>query len=263
MKYVNLGKSGLKVSRICLGTMAYANGAGGADTLNGGLGNDVLNGAGGNDILNGGAGNDILEGGAGNDYLFGGSSDYDLQTIDKVGNVVTGGAGADYFGVGVDNTSDSGSGTGQGTDVIRDWHAGTDSLRVLANGTAVIDGLYGVGHGGDGLAGGNTIDLRRVASSTATATVDSDGDGSVLNETSGAGQDWTVFNEGKIVARGRDGNDTLYDSQGIDYLYGNGPVELDWCPDVVFAATHLFSCSSTGQDEMVKLIQDHKANGLI
>lgn len=30
MKYVNLGKSGLKVSRICLGTMAYANGAGGA-----------------------------------------------------------------------------------------------------------------------------------------------------------------------------------------------------------------------------------------
>lgn len=30
MKYVNLGKRGLKVSRICLGTMAYANGAGGA-----------------------------------------------------------------------------------------------------------------------------------------------------------------------------------------------------------------------------------------
>jgi len=30
MKYVNLGKSGLKVSRICLGTMAYANGARGA-----------------------------------------------------------------------------------------------------------------------------------------------------------------------------------------------------------------------------------------
>lgn len=30
MKYVNLGKSGLKVSRICLGTMAYAAGGGGA-----------------------------------------------------------------------------------------------------------------------------------------------------------------------------------------------------------------------------------------
>jgi aryl-alcohol dehydrogenase-like predicted oxidoreductase len=30
MKYVNLGRSGLKVSRICLGTMAYANGTGGA-----------------------------------------------------------------------------------------------------------------------------------------------------------------------------------------------------------------------------------------
>jgi aryl-alcohol dehydrogenase-like predicted oxidoreductase len=30
MKYVNLGKSGLKVSRVCLGTMAYANGAGSA-----------------------------------------------------------------------------------------------------------------------------------------------------------------------------------------------------------------------------------------
>jgi aryl-alcohol dehydrogenase-like predicted oxidoreductase len=30
MQYINLGKAGLKVSRICLGTMAYANGAGGA-----------------------------------------------------------------------------------------------------------------------------------------------------------------------------------------------------------------------------------------
>lgn len=30
MKYVNLGRSGLKVSRICLGTMAFAKGAGGA-----------------------------------------------------------------------------------------------------------------------------------------------------------------------------------------------------------------------------------------
>jgi 1-deoxyxylulose-5-phosphate synthase len=30
MKYVNLGKTGLKVSRICLGTMAYAAGAGGS-----------------------------------------------------------------------------------------------------------------------------------------------------------------------------------------------------------------------------------------
>jgi aryl-alcohol dehydrogenase-like predicted oxidoreductase len=30
MKYVNLGRSGLKVSRICLGTMAYADGARGA-----------------------------------------------------------------------------------------------------------------------------------------------------------------------------------------------------------------------------------------
>lgn len=30
MKYVNLGRTGLKVSHICLGTMAYANGAGGA-----------------------------------------------------------------------------------------------------------------------------------------------------------------------------------------------------------------------------------------
>lgn len=32
MKYVNLGKSGLKVSRICLGTMAYAEGARGTHT---------------------------------------------------------------------------------------------------------------------------------------------------------------------------------------------------------------------------------------
>ena len=158
--------------------------------------------------LYGFGGNDVLKGGAGKDYLFGGSSSYSQLVAGATGNQVWGGAGADFFGVG--NTNQQGQVEGVGTDVIWDWHAGTDSLRVLSNGTAIIGGLYGV----NGLTGNNLVDLRAYA---AVATSDADADGSVLSEAS----DVTVINQGLIVALGRDGADVLRDSPGNDRLYGN------------------------------------------
>lgn len=163
--------------------------------------------------LYGFGGEDVLKGGAGNDYLFGGSSSYSQLVEGATGNQVTGGAGADYFGVG--NTDSRGVLTGVGTDVIFDWDAGTDSLRVLSNGTAIIGGLYGKTN----LNGHDFFDLRAYA---AKATSDADNDGSVLN----AANDLTVINDGLIVALGRDGFDTLRDSPGDDRLYGNAQDNL-------------------------------------
>ena len=207
-------------------------------------------------------GNDTLVGGHANDYLFGGQSTYDLITSPSLGgNQVTGGAGADYFGVGHTNTSGSvtganGSGvyggtasylSGYATDVIQDWQAGYDTLRVLSNGVAVINGLAndGVNNLDDyvvqSMTGNNTINLRF---SDATATSDQDGDGPLggsliaLDKTKSADawdssqsdrdiqsitneDDINVVNDGLIVAKGFAGDDTLLDSSGNDYLYGN------------------------------------------
>ncbi len=185
--------------------------------------------------LYGFGGNDTLTGGAAKDYLFGGSSTYDTRPSSAAsGNQVTGGAGADYFGVG--NVHASGGTMLPGTDVILDWDAGTatvgvDSLRVLANGTAVIGGLYGVGAGNFG--GADVIDLRAKA---AVAISDTDGDGpsaplgGVVNLLDGGvvneANDVTVVNDGLIVARGQAGNDTIYGSPGADRLYGNDGLNL-------------------------------------
>lgn len=185
--------------------------------------------------LYGFGGNDTLTGGGSSDYLFGGTSTYDLTT-GPTGNRITGGPGADYFGVG--NTDTNGNVSGAGTDVILDWDAGTDALRILSNGTAIIEGLYGVGSGFAGLGGNNTFNLRAFAAvasgvnATPTQNADNDsidpmvgstnalqgpaGMGGILNEAS----DVTVINEGKIVALGWQGNDLLLDSPGADYLYG-------------------------------------------
>lgn len=176
-------------------------------------------------------GNDTLAAGAAKDYLFGGSSTYDTRpTSASSGNQVTGGAGADFFGVG--NVHASGNQTLPGTDVILDWDAGTalvgvDSLRVLANGTAVIGGLYGVRAGN--FTGADVIDLRAKA---AVATSDTDGDGadSLFGGVYFAGvnedNDVTVVNDGLIVARGQAGNDTIHGSPGVDRLYGNDGLNL-------------------------------------
>ncbi|MCF8516627.1 MAG: hypothetical protein K9G72_20015 [Rhodobacteraceae bacterium] len=203
--------------------------------------------------LYGFGGEDVLIGGAGWDYLFGGESAYNQLNAGEIGNQVTGGLGADYFGVG--NTNSAGVVTGanatigtvgttgefhQGyaTDVIMDWHAGVDTIVVLSNGVAVIAGLRN--HIETlSLSHNNIIDFRDYA---AVATSDQDFDGarggdgwdasksldyiysnqadrdanSIANE-----DDRTVVNDGLIVARGLDGDDTLYGSSGNDYLYGN------------------------------------------
>ncbi len=193
-------------------------------------------------------GNDILTGGSGNDYIFGGQGYYNQLTGDT-GNQITGGAGADFFGVG--NTNTSGAVTGSNTwggynggeaelgyaaDRITDWHAGTDTLEVLSNGVAVISGLYGV----SGMAGNNTLDLRDYSS---VVTVNQDGDNArgndnwdstqslqyvYDNQTSrdlqsikNEGSDISVVNNGLIIARGQGGDDTVYGSAGNDYIYGN------------------------------------------
>lgn len=197
--------------------------------------------------LYGFGGNDALHGGAGRDYIFGGQSVYSQLNASDLGNIVTGGDGADYFGVGHTDTSGVTSGAnsiragnflqGYATDVIMDWDAGTDTLVVLSNGVAVIGGLYGVA----GMSGDDTIDLR-ATSAVATSDQDFDGarggDASKLwdanadlayvfdnqqlrdnNSISNEG-DVTVVNEGVIVSRGLGGNDTIWGSSGVDYVYG-------------------------------------------
>jgi Ca2+-binding RTX toxin-like protein len=197
--------------------------------------------------LYGFGGNDSLKGGAGRDYIFGGQSVYNQLIATEVGNIVFGGPGADFFGVGNTNTAGVVTGgnetlaggfiQGYGTDVINDWHAGEDTLVVLSNGVAVIGGLRDSA-GLVSLNGNNIIDLR---SYTAIATSDQNGSGargvdgwdqtksldeifalqatrdaaSIMNEA-----DVTVVNNGIIVSRGLGGNDTIYGSVGVDYIYG-------------------------------------------
>jgi Ca2+-binding RTX toxin-like protein len=250
--------------------------------------------------LYGFGGNDVLTAGSGKDYIFGGQSIFNLVPgIVEAGNQVTGGIGADYFGVG--NTNSAGTVTGDnrivvavgsgvawqysigggpwtagtvanwaggvdasfvspatsfqvretasgrelgwfhqgyGTDVIMDWNAQQDTLVVLSNGVAVINGLRN-GAVTESLTAANLIDLRDYA---AVATSDQDFDGarggdnwdgtqtlayvyanqgtrdanSITNEL-----DRSVVNDGLIVARGLDAADTLYGSSGDDWLYGN------------------------------------------
>lgn len=195
--------------------------------------------------LYGFGGNDVLKGGSQSDYLFGGQSLYNQLNAGETGNQVTGGAGYDYFGVG--NTNSAGAITGSNTvigdwtqgyatDVIMDWDASTnrDTLVVLSNGVAVIGGLYGI----SGMAGNNVIDLR---DQSAIAVSDQNGSGArgdgwdstktlqyiydnqstrdALGITNQG--DITVVNNGLIVIRGQEGNDTIYGSAGADYLYGN------------------------------------------
>jgi len=210
--------------------------------------------------LYGFGGNDVLIGGSGRDYIFGGQSEYNqLLNAAGLGNQVTGGAGADFFGVGNTNAAGAvtgsttvlGSGVGdfhQGyaTDVIMDWRAQTstsphneaDTLFVLSNGVAVIAGLRD-GDGTVSLSGNNLIDLRSysaVATSDQNGTGARGGDGWDATESlqfifdnqtardngSIANEgDLTVVNKGLIVAKGGTGNDTIFGSDGKDYLYGN------------------------------------------
>ena len=198
--------------------------------------------------LYGFGGNDVLTGGEDVDYLFGGTSTFTTITaggaVALPGNILTGGEGGDYFGVGnisagVDgdvimttNFTDRLSGTAPSpsspsgvlsrlnldagavvrtadgadlatrvaTDRITDWTAGVDYLRVLANGTAIVEGLGTT----DGLGGGGyVLDLIGIQGER----IDLSGN--------------RVLNQGKIVTRGLGGADTLLGSTGNDWLYGN------------------------------------------
>lgn len=200
--------------------------------------------------LYGFGGNDILTAGAGSDYLFGGTSTYTTIVDGHRGNEVTGGSGADYFGVGNISSANDGDAimsssfnlagaaptntdpsgilsrldasdsadlaTRVATDRITDWTAGLDYLRVLANGTAVIEGL-GTSNGSG--AGGYVVD-----------TI---GDENEIIDLSGN----RVNNEGKIVTRGLGGQDALIGSTGDDWLYGN-------------AARNTYNLSEGGNDRV-------------
>jgi Ca2+-binding RTX toxin-like protein len=184
-------------------------------------------------------GNDSLTGSADVDYLFGGISTYTTKnpSAGVQGNELTGGNGADYFGVGditvgqdgdaimstsflgrlnlnapafgptfgllsrLDASDAADLATRVATDRINDWTAGVDFIRVLSNGTAIIEGLGT----SNGLGGAYVVDPIS-------------GDAEWIDLSGAVTQ---VNNEGKIVARGLGGRDTLIGSTGDDWLYGN------------------------------------------
>lgn len=179
-------------------------------------------------------GNDVLSGGTDADYLFGGTSSYSIIEGVQLGNILTGGTGADFFGTGNISVGEDGDvimttnfnsrlagtaplstdaagrlsrldvsdsadlATRVATDRITDWTYGLDSLRVLPNGTAIIEGL-GTANGAGGAYVADPIGS----------------DAETINLSS------KVNNEGKIVVRGLGGQDNLIGSTGDDWLYGN------------------------------------------
>lgn len=253
--YVRNADSGLynRFNEVYLGTSGndQDTNTGGTTSLNGPAtvvnGVAVYEGGGAAHIVHtamyGFGGNDSLTAGAGDDYLFGGTSTYTtISPSGLQGNVITGGDGADHFGVGnvaagstahsiqtssftLAGSAPSGAEPGAvvsrtlagaeltaelatrvATDRIQDWTAGSDYLRVLANGTAIIEGL-GTGNGAAGayVVGGDLIsgDAERI-------------------DLSGA----QVVNDGKIVIRGQGGNDTIIGSAGVDHIYGGDNANL-------------------------------------
>lgn len=154
----------------------------GNDTIYGNVGLDSLSGGGGDDLIFGGNDWDVINGGNGSDVIYGNGGNYDGVAGDP-GNRVTGGAGADTFYVGYSSPGVAAA----GDDVVLDWDHGTDTLNISSSGVALIGGLYG-----DNLANANTISLRT-----------------------------NVNNNGLAVIRGREQGDTILDSAGADYIYGN------------------------------------------
>ncbi len=185
------------------------NGSSDENDLRGGAGDDLIYGKDGNDRLVGGAGYDELFGGTGNDVLFGGGGSFSRINASLIGNEVTGGDGADTFMVGysladellnsapvasiLDLTTTSNV---PGSDLILDWDSSADSIFVSANGVAIISGLYGQAtvspSGQADWTGNDIVDLRS-----------------------------RVANDGVIVVMAGAGDDTIYGSVGVDYIYGN------------------------------------------
>ncbi len=176
-------------------------------------------------VVSAGAGYDQIIGSTGDDELSGGvDAGYDLRIGGKPGNSVIGGNGSDDFYVGYDfvtNIEEQGGGAWgesstlgsevSGTDVIYDWDDqdngtsafggfGRDSLYVSAKGTAVIAGLAANVDGSNWVdwSGNDLVDLR-------------------------GGNGTTVDNKGKIVVITGAGNDTIYGSNGNDWVYAGTP----------------------------------------
>jgi Ca2+-binding RTX toxin-like protein len=115
------------------------NAGGGNDTVTGGDGNDTLNGEAGNDTLLGGAGRDVINGGDGNDTIEGGTGLPMIvgDLVTPLGDVLTGGAGADNF---IFRGQQDSPGAVNQRDVITDFTSGTDTIdfRALVNDPATI-----------------------------------------------------------------------------------------------------------------------------
>ncbi len=103
-----------------------AYGKGGNDFIWGNNGNDFLNGDAGNDTLRGWNGNDWLYGGTGNDQLYGEAGD-DFLTgylgYSNESDTLTGGTGADVFGLGYNGSYSEVGYLGQGFATITDFHS--------------------------------------------------------------------------------------------------------------------------------------------
>jgi Ca2+-binding RTX toxin-like protein len=195
---------GLRTYSSSTQTAGVATEASGFENAVGSQGGDTLLGSAANNILVGFAGDDAISGLAGDDHLFGGSSTTN-------GNQLTGGANNDTFWVGYDldpvmravlisgtgettsaanafNPSADATGIAAvtNTSVIRDWQVGQDSMRVSYSGVAVVGGLDGV----TGWDAANIVDLRT-----------------------------NVSNEGAIKVAAGAGNNQIYTSDGVEYLW--------------------------------------------
>lgn len=180
-------------------------GGAGDDFLFGGLGNDVLNAGDGANSVEGGDGNDSITGGDGSDALYGGKG---LDTINGGGDadLIFGGGGA---GGGVDKVGD-----------LIDGGAGDDSVF----GNLGNDSISG-GSGNDRIEGDLGNDSI-VAGPEADAGV-SDEDfafGGLGNDTisGGFGLDALYGEAGNDVLTGGAGNDTLSGGLGRDTFTGHG-----------------------------------------
>lgn len=149
-------------------------------------------------IVSTGADNDVVYGSNGVDHIYGGSGN----------NFMTGWGGNDHFFVGYDYVFQTGvaqKASASAEDRILDWQS-TDFLTLAKGSTAVISSLYGMDpYSGTRWNQGDTVDLRSV-----------DGTANKGNNDNQAGD------VGKIVVLTGAGDDTIYGSNGNDWVYAEG-----------------------------------------
>ena len=166
----------------------------GANAIAGGDGDDLIEGRGGDDVLDGGAGIDTVSyagarsgvtvdlgragpqvtGGAGRDVISGfenvvGSAFADRLTGDAGDNVITGGGGRDVLTGGAGADTFAFLAASDGGDVIQDFAAGVDRIRIDRDGFGIGNGVT-VGGSGDG-----AFEAWFVSGAGAVATADGHG----------------------------------------------------------------------------------------